>query len=319
MDTKAGKWGADFLLLVNTFFWGITFVIVKDAISTVGVFVFLAQRFFFAFIILLLICLFARRPVTRATFRQGCVMGLFLYGAFALQTLGLLYTTASNAAFLTGLNIVLVPVIGGIFFGHRVTAAMKTGVVAATVGLFLLSTNGTMSLNRGDILVTFCAVCVALHVIYTGEFARRSDVYWLTAIQIGTVAFLSGCAGVVTGDDIFQWHPEILGALIICVLFATVFCFFVQTSMQRFTSPTHTALIFCMEPVFGAIYAYWAAGERFGPWGLFGALLIFTGMILSEVSLPPRFILPRDSAAQSREPAWGNGNGNGDEGTQKAR
>ncbi|MDO9515588.1 MAG: DMT family transporter [Syntrophales bacterium] len=286
---KMRRLGADLLLLLTTLFWGVTFVVVKQAVEQVGVFLFLSQRFVLAFLVLLVICLVARRPVRREDLTRGVVLGALLFGAFAFQTMALLHTTASNTAFLTGLNVVLVPIIGAAFLRHAVTINMKLGVVLATAGLFLLCTNGNWGFNRGDILGITCAICIALHLIFTGRFARTSDVYWLTTIQIGIVGLLSSLVAYGEGSEILVWHPEILWALVICVLFATIFAFLVQTSMQRFTSPTHTALIFCMEPVFAALYAYWAIGERFGARGLIGAALILTGMVISEISFPGYF------------------------------
>lgn len=280
---RAKRLKADFLLLVTTFFWGVTFVVVKEAIRTSGVFVFLAQRFIAAAFILVCICLVMRRPFSRRLLVQGGVMGLFLFGGYAFQTVALLFTSASNTAFLTGLNVVLVPLLGALFYGHLVTRNMIAGVALAAAGLYLLCTSGGWLVNKGDVLAAICAVCVALHVIYTGKYARGGDVYWLTAIQLGTVALLSSATALFLGDRIFVLIPEILPALVICVLFATVFAFLVQTAMQRLTSPTRTALIFCMEPVFAALFAYVTIGERFGVRGMIGALLILAGMVLSEV------------------------------------
>lgn len=291
--TSVQKIGADALLLITSFFWGITFVIVKEAIGKVSVFFFLSQRFMLASAVMILICLLARRSFTPAALYRGIVLGILLFGGFAFQTLALLYTTASNTAFLTGINVVFVPIIGAVIFRQVITRTMTLGVVFASVGLFFLCTNGNWVLNRGDILGFLCALSVAFHVVFTGEFARRSDVYWLTAVQIGTIGVLSSTIATVQGYDVLEWHPEILWALIICALFATVFAFLVQTSMQRFTSPTHTALIFCMEPVFGAFFAYLLLGERLGVWGIIGAAMILTGMVLSEISFPGRFIWKR--------------------------
>lgn len=278
--------GADFLLLCVTLFWGVTFVVVKDAIAKVGVFVFLSQRFLLASIILLSICLVLRRPLTMRFLKQGITLGIYLFGGYAFQTVALLYTSASNTAFLTGLNVVLVPIVGAVIFRQVITRNMKTGVVLATVGLFFLCTNGTWSFNGGDILAGFCAVCIALHVIFTGKYAQESDIYWLTVAQLGTVAFFSVMVALFLGDggSILVWHRDIVWALVICVLLATVFAFLIQTSMQRFTSPTHTALIFCMEPVFAAAFAYVMIHERWGIWGLIGAVLILAGMVVSEMS-----------------------------------
>lgn len=286
---KIRRLGADLLLLITTMFWGVTFVVVKQAVEQVGVFLFLAQRFNLAFLILLILSLVTRRPFAREDFMKGIILGGMLFGAFAFQTMALLHTTASNTAFLTGLNVVLVPLIGAFFLRHAVTINMKLGVVLATIGLFLLCTNGDWIFNRGDILGITCAVCIALHLVFTGRYARESDVYWLTTVQIGTVGLLSSLVTWAGGSAVWIWHPEILWALVICVLFATIFAYLVQTTMQRFTSPTHTALIFCMEPVFAALYASWAIGERYGVRGFIGAALILAGMVISEISFPGYF------------------------------
>lgn len=283
-NTKTKRLTADFLLLVTTFFWGVTFVVVKEAIASVGVFVFLSQRFIAATIIVTAICLLLRRPFKIEMIARGAIMGFFLFGGYAFQTAALLYTTASNTAFLTGLNVVLVPLLGMGLCGYRVTRYMILGVIVAALGLYLLSTGGgALSPNKGDLLAGICAISVALHVIFTGRYAVAGDVYWLTAIQLGTVALLSILFSLVLGDRIVVWHQEIVWALVVTVIFATVFAFLVQTSMQRLTSPTHTALIFCMEPVFAAIYAYFAAGERLGTSGFVGAAMILAGMLLSKI------------------------------------
>ena len=273
------------MLMLTTFFWGLTFTIVKDAVAQVDVFVFLAQRFVLAFILLLIICVVRGSTLRAITVWHGFVMGVFLFSAYAFQTVALLYTTASNTGFLTGLNVVFVPLIGLIWFRQAIPFNLLLAVICAVAGLFLLCTNGTWQFNRGDILAMICAVCVALHLILTSTYARRdeSDVYWLTAIQIGTVGLLSTVFSLVKGQAVLQYHPEITWALLICALCATVFAFLVQTSMQRFISPANTALIFCTEPVFSAIYAWYAAGERLGVIGFCGAALIMAGMLVSEL------------------------------------
>jgi drug/metabolite transporter (DMT)-like permease len=284
------KFKAAVLLLTTTFFWGITFTIVKQAIETVDVFVFLSQRFILAFLLILPICLKMGKRLDMAAIRQGAIMGIFLFGAYAFQTLALLYTTASNTGFLTGLNVVIVPIISALMLKQPVPAAIKVAVGFSTIGLFLLCSGGTLSINSGDLLATLCAVFVALHMIYTGEYARKSDYYWLTAVQLGMVALLSTATALATGKQVFVWHPQLLTTLIICSLIATVFAFLVQTSMQRYISHTNTALIFCTEPVFAALYAWLMINERFGVTGSIGAVLILSGTLVA--------ILPSRSGAE---------------------
>jgi drug/metabolite transporter (DMT)-like permease len=279
------KIAAVVMLLLTTFFWGLTFTIVKDAVAKVDVFVFLAQRFVIAFLLLLVICLVRGGKLSRTTLLHGMSMGLFLFSAYAFQTVALLSTTASNTGFLTGMNVVFVPLIGLLWFRQAIPLNLLVAVICAVIGLFLLCTNGSWQFNRGDILALICAVCVALHLLLTSFYARKegSDVYWLTAIQIGTVGLLSLLFSLARGEAVLQYHPEISWALILCALCATVFAFLVQTSLQRFISPANTALIFCTEPVFAAIYAWYAAGERLGVIGFSGAVLIMAGMLVSEL------------------------------------
>ncbi|MDD2540792.1 MAG: DMT family transporter [Desulfuromonadaceae bacterium] len=275
------RYKAALLLLTTTFFWGVTFTVVKQSIESVDVFVFLAQRFILAFALILPIGLFKGKRLDSSTIIQGCVMGFFLFGAYAFQTVALLYTSASNTGFLTGLNVVLVPILAALVLKHRVSDTVKLAVVLSVMGLLLLCGNGSWQLNRGDVLAAVCAVCVSLHLICTGEFVRRSDFYWLTVVQLGIVALLSYAVALVRGKEVMIWYPRLLVPLLVCSIIATVFAFLVQTSMQRYISHTNTALIFCTEPVFAALYAWLILNERLGVYGYIGAACILCGMIIS--------------------------------------
>lgn len=293
------RFKAAVLLLTTTFFWGVTFTIVKQAVESVDVFVFLAQRFILATLLILPISLIKGKCFDRRTLVQGSLMGLLLFGAYAFQTVALRYTSASNTGFLTGLNVVMVPILASALLRHRVSGAIKAAVALSVAGLFLLCGNGSWHFNLGDILAAICAVCVSLHLICTGEFARTGDYYWLTAVQLGVVALLSTLGAIGRGHPVFVWYPELVGTLLICSLIATVFAFLVQTSMQRFINPTNTALIFCTEPVFAAGYAWFAIEERLGMYGFLGALFILAGMIVS--------VLPEGRADEEKrgEPQMG--------------
>jgi len=151
--------------------------------------------------------------------------------------------------------------------------------------IFLCATGTSCSFNKGDLLGLICSICIAIHIIYTGKYARECYVYWLTTIQLGVIGLLSLLITYFTGHDALVWYPEIRDALILCVLFATIFAFLVQTGMQQFISAPSTALIFCLEPVFAAVCAYFLIDEKIGVTGLIGAGLILLGMILSEIKL----------------------------------
>jgi drug/metabolite transporter (DMT)-like permease len=281
------KFGAALLLITTTIFWGVTFTVVKEAVARVDVFLFLAQRFTLATALMIVPGLFWRGRPSLATCRAGLALGLALFAAYAFQTAALLYTSASNTGFLTGLNVVFVPILGALAFRQTVPRSAVWGVSLATAGLFLLCTGGTLAVNRGDLLGLVCAVCTALHILLTGRFAPRHDVYWLTTIQLGVIAIASICGALVTGQPVTVYHPFLLWPLLVCALFASIFAFLVQTAMQRHISPANTALIFCLEPVFAAAYAYLAAGERLTATGWFGAGLILAGMLIAELLPEP--------------------------------
>ncbi len=275
------RYKAAILLLTTTFFWGVTFTVVKQSVESVDVFVFLAQRFILAFALILPIGLYKGRMLDGATILRGCIMGALLFGAYAFQTVALLYTSASNTGFLTGLNVVMVPILAALVLRYRVSIGVRLAVVLAVIGLLLLCGNGSMQFNRGDVLAALCAVCVSLHLICTGEYVRSSDFYWLTVVQLGVVALLSYAGAVTRGKEVIVWYPHLLVPLLVCSVIATVFAFLVQTSMQRYISHTNTALIFCTEPVFAALYARLVLDERLGVFGYAGAICILGGMMIS--------------------------------------
>jgi len=281
------------LLLIATFFWGLTFTVVKGAVAKIDVFVFLSQRFCLAFAVLLCLCLIKKRPLSRDTLRHGAVLGTFLFSAFAFQTVALQYTSATNTAFLTGLNVVLVPIIGTLWLRQPLSLPVGVGVVLATVGLFLLCTDGgAVQFNAGDVLAAVSAVCVALHLLFTSRFARKgeSDIFWLTTVQIGSVFLLSLITALLRGEQVLAHHAGTGWPVVLCALFATVFAFLIQTTTQRVLSPAHTAFILCCEPVFGAIYAFRFGNESLGSFGILGAALIVGSTLVSEFL--PRWSLP---------------------------
>lgn len=277
------RYFAALLLIATTFFWGVTFTVVKDAVARVDMFVFLSQRFILAALLMIIPGLLFRGRPDRSTIRAGMILGIALFSAYAFQTAALLYTTASNTAFLTGLNVVFVPLIAAAVMGQRVSGAVCLGAGLAAAGLFLLCTGGQFAVNRGDLLGFICSIATAAHIILTGRYAARHDVYWITATQLTTIAVASTIGATLTGQDFTVYHPFLLVPVVVCALFATVFAFLVQTAMQRHIPASQTALIFCLEPVFGAGYAYFAAGEKLTLTALSGAVLILAGMLLAEL------------------------------------
>jgi len=275
---------ADISLLLVAFIWGLTFVTVKNAVADMAPYTFIAIRFAIAFTFMCLFCIDKLIRLRPSKLLPGIMLGTFLFAGYAFQTIGLQYTTVSNAGFITGLSVVLVPLIYALINRTSPPKIALLGAICASTGLGLLCLKEGYAYNPGDVLVLLCALSFALHIVFVGRYAPKIDPTVSATIQIGTVAVLSGLAGLM-----FESHMPVrfTGAVWIGLLTtaipATSLAFFIQNSMQRFTTPMHTAIILSLEPVFAGIFGYLLLGEVLGSRGLWGASLVFIGMVLSEI------------------------------------
>ncbi len=301
---------ADLSLLLVTIIWGTTFVLVQNAIDFLKPFSFNSIRFLAAAIILIVcLLLFDKeqlKKLDRKLLLSGVFIGFWLFLGYATQTIGLLYTTSSKAGFITGLNVVLVPLFSMMLLKQFPTRNAVFGVLTATIGLFLLTMTDVIALNKGDGFVFICAISFALQIIYTGKFSNKYPTLLLTIIQITTVAILSIVSSFLFEDWRKSFNPEILFrqevliALIITSLFATALAFLIQTNFQKYTSATRVALIFAMEPVFAAITGFYWAHERLSYSALIGCFLIFAGMIFAELPTPKITLLKRSKSVENK-------------------
>lgn len=290
MNERKQRLTAEALLASVTVFWGATFPIVKEAIAEVPVLSFLWVRFAFA---ALLLALFAGNRLAGLGARgwlRGVGLGTLLFLSFLFQTLGLARTTSANCAFLTGLNVVWVPLLSGPLLGKKPGPGSLVGVALALVGLFLLTWRTPWSVNPGDALVVVCSVFVALHILGLDSLTEGYDGRALAFAQIATMAALAFLGSLFFEPVTFprEFSRGLVEAIVICAVFATVYAFWVQTTFQRRTTPTRAALIYMLEPVFGALFAYLLAGEVLTLMGWIGGALILGGMIAAELWPTPK-------------------------------
>lgn len=297
---------ADLVLLAIALIWGTTFLLVQNAIAALPPYSFLFVRFLWAALFLLGIYVWQRRSgkqhdgrsVTLGTWIAGTILAITLFMGYAFQTIGLLYTTSSKAGFITGLNVVLVPIFSLFLLRLKPSAMAIVGVVLASAGLFFLAFGDQLSsggiaeglvLNTGDLLIFFCTIGFALQIIFTGKYARLHNVLLLTIIQLGVVALLSFVFALFTEDltPLFSLstytQPTVFFALVITAFFATALAFLGQTHFQQHTTPTRVALIYAMEPIFAALAGVFFGAEILTALMLVGGGLIFLGMILAEL------------------------------------
>ncbi|MGH9449521.1 MAG: DMT family transporter [Terriglobia bacterium] len=272
---------AEILLVVVTFFWGATFVVVKLALADASPLVFIAARFLVAGGLLFLV-IGRHRPDPRAL-RPSLVLGVVLFGGYALQTWGQEYTTASKCAFITAFSVILVPVILALM-GMPLSGASVGGALLGLMGIYLLvAPSGLSSVNRGDVLSLGGAVAFALYIVLVGRYSRDYSYQDLAPAQILLIGVIA-CAGLPLPHNWrVNWTAGLVTAIAVTAVFSTAFAFAVQNWAQRYVPPAHAALIFALEPVFAALTSYVVVKERLGGKVLLGSALILAGMVVSEM------------------------------------
>ncbi|MGA2608609.1 MAG: DMT family transporter [Terriglobia bacterium] len=278
---------AEAFLVVVTAIWGCTFVVVKGALADASPLPFLAVRFMLAGLLLLVIL--GRGQVDRATILPGSILGLFLFAGYLFQTWGLIYTTPSKSAFLTGFSVILVPVIM-MLSGFRMGSATLVGGVLGLFGIYLLvAPSGMAAVNRGDMLTLAGALSFAVHIVLVGHYTKKFSFLHLVPVQVLVVGLLSLGALPFVPHQTLHLTGRLVGAILVTAVLATGVAFSVQNWAQQYTPAAHTALIFALEPVFAALSSWLVIGEHFGGRVLLGSGLILAGMVISEIwgsSLP---------------------------------
>ena len=268
-----------------TLIWGATFVIVKRALADASTLLFLTIRFGIAACALAIIFQKDFRAGNlRNSLRGGLFAGLCLFSGYVFQTVGLRYTTASKAAFLTGFTTPMVAVLGSVVYRKAPQLTEALGVVTAFFGMALMTVpNGRLQIAGGDLIVSVCAVAYAFHILVTGRFAGHVNMGVFMTTQIATGAAL-GAATFWWAEPIrIQWTLPLIGALAVTSLLATALGFSIQTWAQRWSSPTRTALFFTLEPVFAWITSYLVTGDLLSVRAAVGATLILAGVLLVEL------------------------------------
>jgi len=284
---KLLEFRADFLLLTVAIAWGVTFLMVQDAIKTVPVYAFLFWRFGIATILMAIIAYKNYNEINKESIIYGIILGIFLFSGFATQTFGLAYTKSSIIAFLTGLNVIIVPFLAFVIFKQHVRKMVFIGSILASTGLYLLTMSGKLTIGTGEILGLLCAVFFALQIVFTDIYSKKVNVFMLVLFQFLTVTVLSLLFSLNSENTTFNLNFDytFLKAVIVTSIFATVYAFLIQTYMQQFTTPTKTAIIFAMEPVSAGIFGYFIGNEFLSNIQIIGAIIILLAVLLAEIKL----------------------------------
>lgn len=281
---------ADLMLTLVTLCWGASYYLMDVSLQEMGAFTLNAFRFFGAFLIALVFSLPRMKHISKQTFLSSAAVGAALYFVYIGATMGVLYTSLSNAAFLCAMTVIFVPFIEIIVFHKKPSAMTLFAVAVSFVGVMLLTLKDDFGIDRshlrGDLLSLFCALFYAVDLIITEKAVAKEEVdaYQLGVLQLGFTGIFMLLTAVFTEDV----HAPASGFVWFSVLFLTVFCtgiaFIVQAVAQQYTTATHVGLIFTLEPVFAAVVAFFIAGEVLSVKSYIGAALMLGALLLSELA-----------------------------------
>jgi len=283
---KKFKIKAEAILLGVVIIWGYTFPVIKNVLNVIPPFIFLTYRFFLAFSIIYLIFRKRLKRIDLLTIKKGFLIGLFLFLGYFGQTVGTQFTTATKTAFITGISVVIVPIISYFWIREKIYRNSVIGVLLAMIGLWLMNTNGTIyHFNLGDSLVFLGAIGFALYIVAVDIYTRKLDYIKLVFIQLITVSLLSFLMAIIYEKEAltFSYSSYVWWAVVLNGVFATALAFYLQNRFQKYSNPTKIAIIFSAEPVFGALFSYLILGETIGIFGFMGGIAIFSGMFVAQI------------------------------------
>ena len=277
----AGAGVAVVALVLVTAVWGLTFVVVKDAVERMPVLDFLAIRFLLAAAVMLALRPGALAGLGRLGARHGFFLGLALGIGYIAQTYGLQHTSASVSGFITGMFVVFTPVIAGLVLRQHIDATAWAGVAVAMAGLAIISLHG-FAIGPGEALTLVCAICFAIHIVALGQWSALHEAYPLAVAQLLTVGVLCLVAGAPDGLSL---PPDagVWGAVLLTAVLATAAAFVIQTWAQSILAPTRVAVIMTMEPVFAGLFGVLLGGDELTVRLLVGGGLVLTAMYLVEL------------------------------------
>lgn len=282
MKKKSKEFYADAALVVVALIWGLTFLPTAIALKTNGVYVILFWRFLIASALMLAVCAFFTRKLDFKSLKYGAIVGAFLFAGFALQTFALKYAPSSTVAFITGLVVVLAPIINYLLFGFRVRAYTVAGALACATGLYFLCA-GEVGFGLGEILALACAVAYTLEIVLAARFVNRCEIFVLVTAEFAVTCVLSLiCAFIFEGTARPNADGEFIAIILVLAVFATVVAFFTQNIAQRYTTPVKTVLILTLEPVSAGVAGYYLGGEILSASQIAGAAVILAGILISE-------------------------------------
>lgn len=278
------KWLAVGGLIVVTVIWGGGFVASEMALDSMRPFQIMVVRFLLAAVLMGFISIKSLKGMKKAEIIAGILMGIALFAAFSLQIIGLQYTTPSKNAFLTALNVVIVPFIAFLILKKKIGAKGIVGAVMSVAGVALLSLQGDFTLGLGDGLSLLCAVGFAFQIFLTGEFVKKYRATVLNFVQMATAFVLSLASLFAFGETNFQVTAKGWMSVLYLAVISTTVCYLLQTTCQRYVDETKAAIILSMESVFGTLFSVILLHEIITMRMVAGCVIILVAVVISNLS-----------------------------------
>lgn len=292
------RYMGDAMLLITAFVWGSGFVVTAIALQYLTAYQVMAGRFILATIILIIIFGYKFKNFNLSIVWRGIVLGIILYISFALQTVGLEYTTPSKNAFITAVNVVVVPIIAFFAFRRAIDRQEVIASILALIGIGFLSLQGSFTINFGDFLTLLCAIGFAFDIFFTNVFVQKEDALSLTIVQFMTASCIGAIVLLFQGDFTVTMEKEGWYAIIYLAIFSTTIAYVCQNWAFQYTTATRAAIILSTEALFGTIMSVLILHEVLSGRMIFGAVLIMTAILIAE--LKPFLYLKRRKDARKR-------------------
>lgn len=273
---------ADIALLIVAIVWGSGFVVTKNALAHLTPMYLVFYRFLIAAILLGVVMHKRLLKAEKKDIKAGIIIGIFLFGGFAFQTVGLQYTEAGRQAFITATYVVMVPFLYWAITKKKPDNFEIFAAFLCTIGIGILSLEKNLTIGYGEFLTLLCAIMFALHVASIGYFAPKSDTIVIAIVQLATTAILSLILAMFTEGINFGIAREAIGGILYLGIFSSMIAFLLQTVAQKYTSSTHAAIILSMEAVFGSILGIILLNEGVTVKFIIGCLAILISVITSE-------------------------------------
>ncbi|WNY26030.1 DMT family transporter [Methanolapillus millepedarum] len=276
---------ADLLMFMVVFFWGLSYLFTRAGVASIPIFNFIALRFAVGFIVALLLFFRHFSKINSKTIRCGVVLGFLLFLTLAGVNYGIQHTTISNVGFLGSLTVIFVPIMSSVAYRKFPEKKIIAASICATIGIGLMTLEGGMGVGLGDLVCVLAAIVYSTHIMLSKRFVEIQEVDPLNLgiVQLGFTALFGLIFSLVFEDPFIPSTVDLWIPVLFLGVFCSAFGFIAQVVAQKYTTPSHIGLIFALEPVFAALFAYLFASEHLLPIQYLGAAIVFVSVVLAEL------------------------------------